>query len=676
MPFRPSQLGRGALLAALLGVLPQAARAQQPSADAGGELAFLELDAALEQMTSVASSRARSVREAPGSVTVITRDDILDSGARDLTEVLQRIPGFGFVADTEGVLANSVRGLPGDGRTLVLLDGQVLNDGTYNAFPFGGRIPLELVDSIEVVRGPAFALYGETAELAVLHIHTVGAQPQQPASAQVWLGHARSLTASTQLSVGALASGEVPLVPGLRASVAASLGDNTPADRDYTSLEGDTFSVARFNRRRPLLLSAGAEWQGLSLRLVHEDLTTLSRDGFGPVLERAVHTDFRTTSFDARWALKLGERLTLTPRLSWRHQLPWRDADPASPFFYDKVTDRYGAHLTLQWDVTDAARVVVGAESWREHAALNQAELAGQGLQFPFGDSPTLDVGNLAGFTELSWDLPWVHAVAGARAEYHSVYGPVLVPRLALTRTWERLHLKLLASGAFRAPSVEMMGLNPDIVPEHARVLEAEAGYQLTHWLGLTATAFGTRVRDVIVYFVDEATGLEGYRNGARTGSRGVELTARLQLPWVRADVAYAYANTAGLNTVPDYTLPDEDGRLLGIAPHTLTAHASFRLTDALTLAPSLVLLGERVGYTAAGAADTGLEVLPPAALLHLNLRWQQAFGVRGLEAGVGVRNLLDVRYGLPQAYPGGHGPLPVPGRELVLRLGYTLPLE
>ena len=666
-------LRRGALLCACLGLLRATPALAQE--EESGELAFLALDEALERMTSVASTRVRSLREAPGTVTVITREEILESGARDLTEVLQRVPGLGLLGDAEGLLFQSVRGLPGDGRILVLLDGQVLNDPAYNSAPLGGRVPVEMIESIDVVRWPAFAIYGETAVLAVIHIHTRGADQQ--GSVQAWASHARTAQVATGSSVSLVANTHVAAVPGLSASLAAAVGVSLQSDGTYTDLDGASYAMPDASRRRPLLLSAGAEWKGLRLRLVHEDLQTYSRDGVGPLLDAPTDTGFRTTSAEASYALRLGEGLTLTPRLGYRHQLPWRDADPDSALFYDKYVDRFGARVALSWDVTRGTQLVVGTEAYREHAALDQPEYVGRGLQRPFGEALTLDVGNVAAFGELSADLPWVNLTAGARLESHTVYGPVLVPRLALTRSWERLHLKLLASGAFRAPSVEMMGLNPAIEPEHARVLEAEAGYQLTHWLGLTANAFDVRVRDVIVYFYDDASAEEGYRNGARTGSRGLELTAHVQLPRLRADVTYAFATTAELNAVADYTVPGDDSRLLGMSPHSLAVHAALRLTDTLTLAPSLIVLGERSGYTRqAAAADSGVETLPTAVLAHLFLRWQDALGVRGLEAGAGVRNLLGTRYALPQGYAGGHAPMPGPGRELVLRLGYGLALE
>src|SRR5687767_10245664 len=65
----------------------------------------LSLDDLLETPIAVASSaQARTSRDAPGVVTAMSREEIVASGARDLLEVLQLIPGFSFHTDVEGVV--------------------------------------------------------------------------------------------------------------------------------------------------------------------------------------------------------------------------------------------------------------------------------------------------------------------------------------------------------------------------------------------------------------------------------------------------------------------------------------------------------------------------------------------------------------------------------------------
>ena len=118
---RARSLAAGLLAIAL--VLPRAARS------GGGELALFDLDEQLKAETTVASSAPRSIRETPGVVTVVTREDILAVGARNLFDVLQLVPGFQVGGDIGNSTGLGFRGLWGsEGKVLVLVDGVTMND--------------------------------------------------------------------------------------------------------------------------------------------------------------------------------------------------------------------------------------------------------------------------------------------------------------------------------------------------------------------------------------------------------------------------------------------------------------------------------------------------------------------------------------------------------------------
>src|SRR5690349_21552914 len=75
----------------------------------------LSLDEMLATPIAVATPAAprKAARQAAGVVTAMSREEILASGARDLLEVLQLIPGFSFHTDVEGVVGTGFRGVWG-----------------------------------------------------------------------------------------------------------------------------------------------------------------------------------------------------------------------------------------------------------------------------------------------------------------------------------------------------------------------------------------------------------------------------------------------------------------------------------------------------------------------------------------------------------------------------------
>src|SRR5690349_19643461 len=86
------------------------------------ETATLELLLATE--VGVATKKARTVRDSPGVVTLVTREDIEASGARDLLDVLMLVPGFDAALDVGGVVGLGFRGNWGhEGKVLLLVDG-------------------------------------------------------------------------------------------------------------------------------------------------------------------------------------------------------------------------------------------------------------------------------------------------------------------------------------------------------------------------------------------------------------------------------------------------------------------------------------------------------------------------------------------------------------------------
>jgi outer membrane receptor for ferrienterochelin and colicin len=90
-----------------------------------------DLQKQLNQSTKVASGFSLSSRETPGILTVITAEEIQNTGARDLTDVLRMIPGFDIAQDLQFVQGISLRGnWANEGKVLVLLDGQPMNGST------------------------------------------------------------------------------------------------------------------------------------------------------------------------------------------------------------------------------------------------------------------------------------------------------------------------------------------------------------------------------------------------------------------------------------------------------------------------------------------------------------------------------------------------------------------
>ncbi|HEY1470796.1 MAG TPA: TonB-dependent receptor plug domain-containing protein, partial [Candidatus Acidoferrum sp.] len=126
-----------------------------------------------------ASKFEQKVTEAPSFITIITSDEIQKYGYRTFAEVLRSVPGF-FMSDDRNYNYIATRGFMGPGsyndRILLQIDGHRLNENIYDydgayvdtEFP----LDIDLIDRIEVIRGPGSALYGTDAFFAVIDVIT------------------------------------------------------------------------------------------------------------------------------------------------------------------------------------------------------------------------------------------------------------------------------------------------------------------------------------------------------------------------------------------------------------------------------------------------------------------------------------------------------------------------
>jgi outer membrane receptor for ferrienterochelin and colicins len=133
----------------------------------------------LSEVVVSASGFEQDIKEAPASITVISRKDLEKKSFSNLAQALEDVEGvdIGAATDKTGGLNISIRGMPSE-YTLVLIDGRRQNSaGNVTPNDFGGTQtsflpPLSAIERIEVIRGPMSTLYGSDAMGGVINIIT------------------------------------------------------------------------------------------------------------------------------------------------------------------------------------------------------------------------------------------------------------------------------------------------------------------------------------------------------------------------------------------------------------------------------------------------------------------------------------------------------------------------
>jgi len=128
----------------------------------------------MEEVVVTATKTEKTLADVPASVSVITQEDLAKQNIRTVDEALRVIPGI-YAKRTKGLMDSTpsvnLRGFRGDQYTLTLIDGLPINDAYTGGIEWG-TLPITNIDRIEVVRGPASALYGGNAMGGVINIIT------------------------------------------------------------------------------------------------------------------------------------------------------------------------------------------------------------------------------------------------------------------------------------------------------------------------------------------------------------------------------------------------------------------------------------------------------------------------------------------------------------------------
>ena len=201
-----------------------------PGFSAGGASQQLEIDPlemSLEELMQVVvtsvSKKKQILGDIAAAVFVISNEDIRRSGAKNIPEALRLAPGVQVSAIANNKWAVSIRGFAErfSNKLLVLVDGRSVYSPLFSGvFWEALDVPLELIERIEVIRGPGSAIWGVNAVNGVINIITKSAEQAQDGKISVaagselrhrgFIGYGVDLSEQTFLRLHALSEDTAP----------------------------------------------------------------------------------------------------------------------------------------------------------------------------------------------------------------------------------------------------------------------------------------------------------------------------------------------------------------------------------------------------------------------------------------------------------------------------------
>ena len=407
--------------------------------------------ATLPEVVVTATRVLQPLTDLVADVTIVDRGQIQRSGAAGLGDVLARLPGIEMARNggLGGITSVFLRGAE-TRFTAVFIDGvRVDSQGTGGAS--WDVIPLSQVDRIEVLRGPAGAVYGSDAIGGVIQIFTLkGEGPPSP-----YVGLSLGTYGTTKAEAG---------VSGSQGSWDYSLGLVRQESKGFNVMQSRNSDDDGYTSES---LAARV---GLELNAAHRlDLSVLSSQ-----LNAQYDSQFGAINVDDRTLKKLQ-----TSALSWRAQ--W-SADYSSTVSVNRSQDRYETLPSPDLTVTNMTGYLFHNEYRRQGHVLTWT-LERRDNELSNSETTPRDSSHFQNALALGYGLSGSgHSVQlNLRHDIDSVFGPQTTGALgygyALTPNWR---VKAAAGTAFRAPTLYQR-FSPygaaDLLPETGRNLDLGLNY-------------------------------------------------------------------------------------------------------------------------------------------------------------------------------------------------------
>ncbi len=638
-------------MAAFLLSSPFASTEAQTHPPTAEELMDLTIDELLDvniDKVYGASKYAQPTTQAPASITIVTSTQIQRFGYRTLAEILRSVRGF-YTRDDRNYSYAGLRGFlrPEDGnsRILFLINGHRINDNIFDAGAVGTDflIDVDLIERVEVVRGPSSALYGNSAFFAVVNVVTKEASDFNQGEVSGEVGSFDTYKVRFSLA-GTLHENASLLVSG---TYFDRDGENRLYYPEFDSPDTN-FGIARnLNWDRFYNIFSQYHYQSFTL-----DVGLNVREKGIPTapFETAFnHPDNSTEDLsafiNARHIHQFSEDLELTSRLSYGQfnfdgEYIYEGELPTDPDFIPNFDQARG-----MWAIGET---ILRQRFMERHQAIAGFEYRYdlQRDQRNFDRSPAFEYldssqsGNVwSPFATMEFNIRTNLTVnAGVRHDQYETFGGTTNPRAALIyQPRTKTTLKYVYGEAFRAPNAFELyygdsgstakpnpALNPEEIRTHELIWEERIGTRFES----SVSIFQYDIDNLISQDLDPIDDLLTYNNIDSIRAQGFEFEfSGRQASGLQGKVSYAYQHGENLSN---------DGRLFNAPSHLV----KFNL--AVPLWKESIFLGWETLYTSSRMAITR----DRAKAFWLNNLTLFGHEIRpGVELSASVYNLFDERY-------------------------------
>lgn len=643
------------------------------------------------QKVKLATGLRQNTTVAPSVTTVITAQDIEATGAHSMEEVLRMVPGMSISHAGNYTPIYTLRGMFSllNAEVLFLLDGTPIDSMlTGNRGIWGDVVPpLEQIARIEIIRGPASALYGANAYAGVINMITKTAQNMNGTevggyrgsynSYAKWVTHGQNygpLEIATHI-YSQHSDGDAPWIPrDAQTSLDASSGaQKIPGYRPASLAPGP----AHLHEEK-LHAYLDLRYQAWQIKLYYQEVYDHGTGVHFLIVDPWGSGDTERYGLDLKWSSsQLMVHWDLDAYFTYQQLIDKADfrRNPPEAFVPTSMNGAGGVYhegVREQYEY-QTSRWLMGFNSL--YSGFNQHKLR-MGIGYVLSDlnpsiwvnrgrdatgtvlplnSPMVDLSdshyanyphvdrtNWQAFIQDSWGFAsgW-ELTSGLRYDSYLERDrswQTINPRLVLVwQTTSCLTSKLLYGRAFRAPTFRELYLpvggivgNPLLEPETISTYELALDYQAMKNLNFSLNLFTYRANDQIVT-VPLNERMNTYRNVAAWKGKGFEIEGRWKMTTNSSLLFnYAYANN-------NETSAHGEVRELGNYPH----HVFYSRFDWMPIEGWFLNLQAKRVMDRERAASVSRLPVKDSTTLDLTLRYKDILN-KHWNLALGIRNLLD----------------------------------
>lgn len=600
--------------------------------------------------------------ESPGNLTEITHDEFANRGARDLMDVMRMIPGFEFAQNINGQIGMGYQGMwAQQNKITILIDNVAVNDGLLGGFATAQRIPIDMIEKIQIVKGAGSIQFLGANTMTTINIITRSGDKME--------GVRIALNSGTYDSTFA------------RRGISLVMGNNIGKNKYWSVIgsynSGKITNIGKITPTSPsweqqcnlseLFLFAKLKLNKWDIKYLLNNYTSQAT-----IRQSTIRSLIQNLQISNEFKIKKTD-LAILPVLNVSAQLPmnWIVQSPMVTNTYNMMQTKAQARLMLKHTYEDnkiKSLSYFGVDyNWEQNVLLqNKTKLN------PY-TSTSFYAQNVFQKNLSRIYINRLLVKTGVKADIQAGQKVNVSPKIGIEYYYKNWQINAFAGRYGINPNNYGNYLNANLKQEQIQSAQFNVNYIFKSNCNFAANLFMNKSTNMISY-IQTKNYTDSFANISSAGSKGIELEFNWKLmDGLHLKTYYTYFRKLTKDSNQYSIESGNNSGLLGFASHKLYASLQYNLVNNYWLN----ITGQY--YSKISGVESGVIVeQKPLLMLDLTLNYTPSKGP--IEVQTGIYNILNHNFKYFQACNnsnnismGINNPVPGGGRELFLKIIFKL---